>query len=182
MRQIEKTMEQLIAAHQPGYALDRRFYVDPEIYALEIDRIIMRNWIVAGHQSELREPGDFKVLRVANESAIIVRGSDNELRAFANVCRHRGSVVCLKNKGSTTKFRCPYHGWTYDIDGNLMAARNMSAEFDGSKFGLAQVSVQTWQSRTSPRRSILVKPTMLSLHGPVKRWAGICMAILRMMA
>jgi Rieske 2Fe-2S family protein len=99
MRQIEKTTEQLIAAHQPGYALDRRFYVDPEIYALEIDRIIMRNWIVAGHQSELREPGDFKILRVANESAIIVRGSDNELRAFANVCRHRGSVVCLKNKG-----------------------------------------------------------------------------------
>lgn len=143
MRQIEKTTEQLIAAHQPGYALDRRFYVDPEIYALEIDRIIMRNWIVAGHQSELREPGDFKILRVANESAIIVRGSDNELRAFANVCRHRGSVVCLKNKGSTSKFRCPYHGWTYDIDGNLTAARNMPAEFDRSKFGLVQVSVQT---------------------------------------
>ena len=84
-----KTLDELIASHKPGHALDQRFYTDPEIYDLEIERVITRNWILVGHQSELPEPGDFKVFNVANESAIIVRGSDGELKAFANVCRHR---------------------------------------------------------------------------------------------
>ena len=110
------------------FALDQRFYTDPEIYDLEVDRIINRNWILAGHQSELPEPGDFKVFRVAKESAIIVRGSDGTLKAFANVCRHRGSLVCLEERGNTRKFTCPYHGWMYDIDGNLTAVERANKE------------------------------------------------------
>ena len=102
----------------------------------------MRNWIMAGHQSELPEQGDFKVFNVAGESAIIVRGSDGELKAFANVCRHRGSLVCLEESGNTRKFSCPYHGWMYDIDGNLTAARSMDADFDKSEFGLKSVSLE----------------------------------------
>lgn len=68
-----RTIEELIAAHKPGHSLDQRFYTDPEVYELELERIISRNWILAGHESELPEPGDFKVLNVARESAIIVR-------------------------------------------------------------------------------------------------------------
>jgi phenylpropionate dioxygenase-like ring-hydroxylating dioxygenase large terminal subunit len=143
MQQPGKSIKQLIAEHKPGHALGRRFYTDPEIYALEIERIVMQNWIVAGHQSELPEPGDFKVLHVAGESAIIVRGKDHQLKAFANVCRHRGSVVCLETRGSAAKFTCPYHGWMYDLDGNLIAARNMPADFDKSQFSLVDVAVQT---------------------------------------
>jgi Rieske 2Fe-2S family protein len=141
MDQDTRTIAELISSHEQGYSLDQRFYTDPAIFELELERIITRNWILAGHQSELPEPGDFKVLNVANESAIIVRGSDETLKGFANVCRHRGSLVCLESKGSTRKFTCPYHGWMYDIDGNLTAARNMPDDFDKSEYGLKAVSV-----------------------------------------
>lgn len=142
MREDSRTIDELIADQKPGYALEQRFYTDPEIYALEIERIISRNWILAGHQSELPDPGDFKVLKVATESAIIVRGSDGIIKGFANVCRHRGSLVCLDSEGHTQKFSCPYHGWMYDIDGKLTAARNMPESFDKSQHGLNPVSLE----------------------------------------
>ncbi len=137
-----ENLDKLIASQKPGYALDQEFYTNPEIYDIEVERVVNRNWIMAGHQSELPEPGDFKVLNVANESAIIVRGTDGELKAFANVCRHRGSLVCLENKGNTRKFTCPYHGWMYDIDGNLTAARSMPSDFDKSEYSLNKVSLE----------------------------------------
>jgi len=136
-----RSIAELIADQKPGYSLDQRFYTDSDIYELEIARIVNRNWILAGHVSQLPEPGDFKVLNVARESAIIVRGSDGELNAFANVCRHRGSLVCLDSTGHADKFVCPYHGWTYDIDGKLFAARNMPDDFDKSQHSLKPVSV-----------------------------------------
>ncbi len=137
-----RKIEELIASHKPGFALDQQFYTDPDIFDLEMERVVSRNWIVAGHQSELPEPGDFKVFSVANESAIIVRGSDGHLKAFANVCRHRGSLVCVEPEGHVNRFTCPYHGWTYDIDGNLVAARSMVGEFDKSDYGLNPVSIE----------------------------------------
>jgi len=137
-----QSIDELIASQEPGYALAQRFYTDPAIYDLEVERIVSRNWILAGHQSELQKSGDFKVLNVANESAIIVRGSDGALKAFANVCRHRGSLVCLETEGHAKKFSCPYHGWMYDIDGNLTAARSMPSDFDKSEYGLSKVSLE----------------------------------------
>ena len=136
-------ISKLIESQKPGYSLAQRFYTDPDIYALEVERIITRNWILAGHESELPRTGDFKVFTVAGESAIIVRGSDGQVRAFANVCRHRGSLVCLKRHGSTRKFMCTYHGWMYDVDGNLMAARNMDEDFDKASHGLLPVRLET---------------------------------------
>jgi len=141
MNNDELSIEELIASQKPGHSLDQRFYTDPEIYGLEIEKIVNRNWILAGHASQLPEPGDFKVLNVAQESAIIVRGKDGELKGFANVCRHRGSLVCLEQAGHADKFMCPYHGWMYDIDGNLTAARNMKDDFDMSTHGLKSVSI-----------------------------------------
>jgi Rieske 2Fe-2S family protein len=141
MKSSDLSVAELIANHKPGHSLDQRFYTDPEIYDLEVEKIINRNWILAGHTSQLPEPGDFKVLNVGQESAIIVRGSNGELKAFANVCRHRGSLVCLEHQGHADKFQCPYHGWMYDIDGNLTAARNMSDSFDMSTHGLKSVSI-----------------------------------------
>ncbi len=132
---------QLIESQEPGWSLAQRFYTDPDIYALELERIITRNWILAGHESQLPEPGDFKVINVANESAIIVRSADGCIKAFANVCRHRGSLVCLESHGNTRKFECPYHGWTYDTDGNLVAARSMPKDFDKESYSLNKVSV-----------------------------------------
>ncbi len=136
-----RAIPELIAGQKPGYALEQRFYTDPDVYELEIEKIVCRNWILAGHESELPNPGDFKLLKVANESAIIIRAQDGTINAFANVCRHRGSLVCLEPKGNKRKLTCPYHGWTYDIEGNLIAARNMPEEFDKATHGLHRVSV-----------------------------------------
>lgn len=136
-----RTIAELIADHPPGMPLEQRFYTDPDIYRLELDRIIYRNWVLAGHVSQLAKPGDFFVTQMADESAIVVRGSDGRVKAFANVCRHRGSLVCLEKSGSTRKFECPYHGWMYDIDGNLTAARAMHKEFDKKSYGLHPLSV-----------------------------------------
>jgi phenylpropionate dioxygenase-like ring-hydroxylating dioxygenase large terminal subunit len=136
----KRSIDELIRAQRPGYPLEQRFYVDPEIYTLEIEKVINRNWFLAGHTSEVSEPGDFKIFRAGDESAIIVRGSDGVVRAFANVCRHRGSLVCLEDKGHVEKFMCPYHGWMYDIDGNLTHARSMDRDFDMASYGLNKIS------------------------------------------
>ncbi len=137
----KSSFAELIASQKPGWSLDQRFYTDPDIYQLELDRIITKNWILAGHQSQLPNPGDFRVVKVANESAIIVRNKDGELNAFANVCRHRGSLVCLEQSGNARKFECPYHGWVYDTDGRLIAARNMPDDFRKDEHSLHPVSL-----------------------------------------
>jgi Rieske 2Fe-2S family protein len=144
-REDSRSIDELIADQRRGYSLDQRFYTDPAIYELELERLIYRNWVFAGHVSQLPEPGDFKVLQGAGESASIVRGADVDLKAFANVCRHRGSLVCLEEHGHADRFTCPYHGWMYDIDGNLVAARNMPGDFDKRAHSLKKVSLGTVQ-------------------------------------
>jgi len=136
------SVKELIANRKPGWSLDQRFYTDQDIYDLELRNILLKNWFVSGHVSQIPDSGDFIVSTMDKESAIIVRGSDGEVKAFANVCRHRGSLVCLQESGSVRKFECPYHGWMYDIDGNLKAARAMPADFDRSRYGLKPVSVE----------------------------------------
>jgi len=136
-----RPIRELIVCQKPGWSLEQRFYTDPEIYQLELDQVIMRNWIFAAHVSELANPGDFKVVRVASESAIVVHGRDGLIRAFANVCRHRGSVVCLEEAGNTRKFTCPYHGWVYDSEGKLTGARNMPESFRREDYSLHPVSI-----------------------------------------
>jgi len=135
-----QSLNRLLGEYRPGYSLPQGFYTDPSVYELELERVVLRNWVLAGHVSELPAPGDFKVVNVARESAIIVRGEDGDLRAFANVCRHRGSLVCLAERGSAKEFSCPYHGWKYGLDGSLVAARDMPEGFDKSEYGLRRTS------------------------------------------
>ena len=135
-----QSLNRLLGEYRPGYSLPQGFYTDPTVYELELERVVLRNWVLAGHVSELPEPGDFKVVNVARESAIIVRCEDGDLRAFANVCRHRGSLVCLEERGSAKEFSCPYHGWKYGLDGSLVAARDMPDGFDKSEYGLRPTS------------------------------------------
>lgn len=138
----KRSIRELIACQKPGWSLEQRFYTDPAIYALELEHIVTRNWVLAGHQSQLPEPGDFRVVNVANESALILRSQDGSLKAFANVCRHRGSLVCLEKSGHQRKITCPYHGWVYDTDGKLIAARDMPEGFDKSNYSLHPVSLE----------------------------------------
>ncbi|MBV8496240.1 MAG: aromatic ring-hydroxylating dioxygenase subunit alpha [Gammaproteobacteria bacterium] len=130
-----------IAAQRPGHALGREFYCEPEIFALEVERLLMRHWHCAGHQSQLPEPGDFLTVDFCGESLLIVRGQDREIRAFYNVCRHRGSRVCSESAGHARGgvFVCPYHAWTYGLDGRLRGARDLPEDFARGAYALKAV-------------------------------------------
>jgi glycine betaine catabolism A len=134
----------LIAAHRPGYALDRDFHLDQRVYDLEIDRIWRTSWLFAGLSLEAAEPGAFFRFDLEDDSMIIVRGEDRRLRAFHNTCRHRGMPVCQEAAGRAKRFVCPYHQWSYGLDGRLLGAGGMEHEhrddgtpvIDASRFGL----------------------------------------------
>lgn len=139
---MSQDLKKLLQTHKTGWSLDQRFYTDPNIFALEMQHIVGSQWILAGHLSQIPNPGDWMVFNLASESAIILRDSDGEVRCFANVCRHRGSRICLEDKGSSRKLTCPYHAWIYKLDGTLTAARSMPEGFDKSNFSLLPVSVE----------------------------------------
>ena len=129
-------IDKLIERQQPGRTLDQVFYRSPEIYRLEFRRVLSLQWLYVAHESELPESGDFVTYDIAEDSIIIVRGLDRQVRAFFNVCRHRGSQICLKKSGNTRRFVCPYHAWGYDLDGKLVSARHMPSDFDYADYGM----------------------------------------------
>ena len=132
----------LIERQPKGSALLHEFYSDPEIFRRDIDRVHLRHWLCVGHVSRIPKKGDWFRFDVAEESVILVRGRDDEVRALVNVCRHRGSRVCYEESGNTRMLVCPYHAWTYDLDGRLRAARHMGADFDASSHALQQIHLR----------------------------------------
>ncbi|MEM8669064.1 MAG: aromatic ring-hydroxylating dioxygenase subunit alpha [Planctomycetota bacterium] len=142
MMETQQRVNTLIADHKRGHALAQPFYTDPDIYQLEIDRILTRNWIMVGHVSQVPNTGDFLVHEMAGESAIVTRDKDGQVQAFANVCRHRGSAICLQSRGTVRKLVCPYHGWAYDLDGRLLAARAMLDTFEPVDHSLISIPIK----------------------------------------
>jgi len=100
---------------------------------------------VRGHSCEIPKPGDYFTLEVDADSLVIIRGKDGTIHGFHNVCRHRGSLVCTEPAGNARKLVCPYHQWTYDLDGNLIACRGMPEEFDKSQFALKEVAMREFE-------------------------------------
>jgi phenylpropionate dioxygenase-like ring-hydroxylating dioxygenase large terminal subunit len=137
-RSVPDPIAQAIAQHRPGYALAAPFYCDAAFFEREMQRVLLRHWHCVGHDSQLPEPGDFFTTELCGESLIIVRGQDRIVRALLNVCRHRGSRVCTETAGRArgAVFVCPYHAWSYNLDGSLRAARQMPAGFDRSVHAL----------------------------------------------
>ena len=128
-------MRDLIAERVAGCALPQAFYVADDVFARDMD-LLLGGWNLLGHESEIAAPGDWITAGFGRESAIIVRGEDGNVRALANVCRHRGSRVCAEARGNAAVFTCPYHAWSYRLDGRLRAAREMPEGFDPAAFGL----------------------------------------------
>ena len=139
--------------------LPSRWYRDVRIFELEKERIFAREWLCVGREEELAAPGDYKLLNVVGESILLVRNPSGALRAFYNVCRHRGAQLCrvagaaappgMAVKGGISAGRsivCPYHQWTYDLDGRLIAAPHMAGTpgFDKASISLYPVAVDTW--------------------------------------
>ncbi|MCU1647761.1 MAG: dioxygenase [Nocardia sp.] len=132
--------------------LGGRWYVEERIFASEQERIFEQMWFCAVRSSDLADAGRFKKVQVGRESVLIVRGRDGQLRAFLNICRHRGAMLCTEDEGQVRRnLRCPYHAWTYGLDGKLVAAPNMAAlkdergaDIDRVAYGLVPVALREW--------------------------------------
>ncbi len=129
----------LLARRRSGYSLERPFYTAPEIFDLDMQNIFYREWLFAIPAAQLTKGGSYVVHTVGDYSVIIIRGQDGVIRAMHNSCRHRGSVLCKVASGHVPKLVCPYHQWTYELDGKLLYARDMGADFDASQHGLKSV-------------------------------------------
>jgi Rieske 2Fe-2S family protein len=140
----ELDLQGLIARHAPGRALERAFYTDPRIFERDLDRMLLRHWWCAAHESSVPRPGDYLLVELGTESVIIVRTGDGEIAALMNVCRHRGSRICSARSGKAPagRFTCPYHAWSYDLHGRLVVAREMAEPFDREDFGLKRLPVR----------------------------------------
>jgi glycine betaine catabolism A len=128
--------------------LPASWYRDPAHYARELEAFWYRNWIAVAREEELPAPGDWRMVRIGTQALVITRGEAGELRAFHNTCRHRGSVLCTEERGNFARRRivCPYHSWTYDLAGELVATprRMETPDFEMRAFPLYRVAAQTW--------------------------------------
>jgi Rieske 2Fe-2S family protein len=127
--------------------LPARWYHEPAHYARELEAVWYRHWIAVAREEEVPAAGDWRVVRIGSQSVVLVRGDDG-LRGFHNTCRHRGSVLCTEDAGNFARRRivCPYHSWTYDLSGALVATprRMETPDFDMRAFRLYEVAVEPW--------------------------------------
>lgn len=131
----------LIENYVSGYSLEQPFYTSDEIFDLEWQHIWKKYWLFAGTVAAIPKPGDYFTYKVHQDSVIIIRGNDGEVYAHYNTCRHRGSLICLEEKGHAPKLICPYHQWVFNKDGSLFKARLMPDDFDKSNYGLHPVKI-----------------------------------------
>jgi Rieske 2Fe-2S family protein len=128
-------------------SLPQRYFISPEIFADEREKIFSAQWILVGHQSQVENVGDYVVIEVAGESLIVIRDSRLEIRGFYNVCRHRGARLKEDQCGHASAIQCPYHAWTYGLDGRLSGAPHMDEVpgFDKADYPLRAVNLATWE-------------------------------------
>lgn len=127
--------------------LPGRYYADPAVFALEQSRIFESMWFAVARSAELASSGSFRTADVGRENVIVIRGQDGALRAFLNVCRHRAARLCGQPSGEVKRaLRCPYHAWTYGLDGKLTAAPNLTSmqDVDRTEYGLVRVHLREW--------------------------------------
>jgi choline monooxygenase len=142
------------------------WYVDPRFHALDREAVFGENWQPVGRRDQVAEPGQFLVGTVADEPIIVVRGKDRVLRAFYNVCRHRGGPLAVCD-GQANALRCQYHGWTYLLDGSLRGVPQMdrSELFDKKDFGLTPIAVDSWEGLIFVHLGRRPAPVSRSLSG-----------------
>jgi phenylpropionate dioxygenase-like ring-hydroxylating dioxygenase large terminal subunit len=155
------------AATLPG-----ALFSDPAVYARELERLVLPAWQGLGRVDEIAAAGDFLTFEIGGSGVVIVRGSDGELRAFHNVCRHRGTrLVEPASGGGLAQIQCPYHAWTYDLAGRLVAAPMMTGikEFDRGESGLLPVQLEAWRGFVFVNLDPKAAPLATYLGGLVRR-------------
>jgi len=142
--EFRKTTEAFSAGAK---SLSQRYFVSSEIFAEERKKIFSEQWVLVGHQSQLAKAGDYFTVEVAGESLIIVRDKHGVIHGFYNVCRHRGSRLIENRNGQCATIQCPYHAWTYAVDGRLIGAPHMDevSGFDKADYPLHAVNIALWE-------------------------------------
>jgi choline monooxygenase len=143
----------IVDAYDPNLSLDRAstipssWYVDQDLYRLELKTVFSNTWQLAARVDQLQQPGQYVTTDIAGEPIVVVRGNDGVLRAFFNVCRHHAAAVMTEAEGKAAQLRCPYHGWTYSLEGELKGTPDFSGvcDFDRSRNGLVSVEIAEWE-------------------------------------
>jgi glycine betaine catabolism A len=179
-------------SHQyPRKSLPQKYFVSPEILAQEQAQIFSKQWLLVGHQNQVADAGDYFLTTIAGESVIVVRDQQSRVRGFYNVCRHRGSRLKEEACGHSSTIQCPYHAWTYGLDGRLIGAPHMDevAAFDKGDYPLHAVNLGLWEgfifvnladtaarlrseamARQRPRDFISLEHWFAPLNGKFSHW------------
>ena len=132
----------LLNQRAPGHGLPQAFYTSDAAFDFDQQAIFGQSWLMAGMECELPKPGSYMAMMVGKWPVVITRDSSGRINAFHNSCRHRGSILCQPGHGAAPKLVCPYHRWTYNLDGSLFAATRMPADFDKSAHGLNPIAIE----------------------------------------
>jgi len=162
-------LDKIVAEYDSNAPLDRAFtipsswYVDKNLYELELKSVFSNTWQRAARVDQVRAPGRYVTTDIAGEPIVVVRGNDSVLRAFFNVCRHHAAAVMTEPEGKTPQLRCPYHGWTYSLEGELKGTPDFSGvcDFDRTQNGLVPLAVREWENWVFVK---LDKSSVLSLE------------------
>jgi Rieske 2Fe-2S family protein len=142
MAALTNELDALLATRRDGHGMPRAFYHTESLYAFELERIWQGGWLFAGFAFEIPKPGDYLTFAVGGSSVLVMRDDNAEVRAFHNVCRHRGTLLCRADAGHVRAVVCPYHSWTYSRQGELVNCHGMH-DVDKSKLGLKPLATQT---------------------------------------
>lgn len=161
------------------HTLSQRYYTDSDVFRAEMDRFFFSRWVCVGRSEQVPKPGEFFVADVAGESIIVTRDAAGALRAFYNVCRHRGTRICMEQAGvfKDGRIRCPYHAWTYALDGALVIAPHMEPDFARAEYPLHSVAVTDWHGHVFV--NLAKEPTPLDLSPLTEVFAAWNMTELR---
>ena len=146
-------LQQIIHSYDPDSSLEEAWtipgswYTDQNLYQLEKQTVFARSWQMVGRIDQVTEPGQFLTTEIAGEPIVVVRGNDNVLRGFFNVCRHHAAAVMTELEGKANQLRCPYHGWTYSLAGELKGTPDFAGvcHFEKSTNGLLPVQTAVWE-------------------------------------
>jgi glycine betaine catabolism A len=150
-------------------------FTDRDVFDREMERLFRKSWQCVGREDELAAPGAFRTVEVAGSGVLLLRNADGKLRAFHNVCRHRGTRLVEETEGRDLKrLLCPYHAWTYDLNGRLLGAPHMQGVkgFDRTEFGLYPVTVETWRGFVFVNLDPRPEPLAKTLGGLARRCAN----------
>lgn len=137
-----KHIDALFRERKTGHTLPRDLYISQDAFDFDLTAIYGQSWLMAGMECELPKTGSYISMMVGKWPVLIVRDKQGDIRAFHNSCRHRGSVICPVGHGTAPKLVCPYHRWTYDLDGSLFAAGRMDDNFDKTTHGLKPIAIE----------------------------------------